>query len=232
MRRDSQHWAWLYLLTTTPPNAEEDVQVCAISCVLKTVMYSVLRSFRRVCASSFCHTRRHFITCQYSRRMAICTSSALGYHSPLLRDGLSTSLVGRVTDLPVRYHSVGNSEHQIGETVNISYVDRDGERHTIKGKAGDNVMYLGQKHDLDVEGACEASLACCTCHVYVKEEFYDMLGEPSEEEEDMLDLAPFLQENSRLSCQIILSKEIDGIEVTLPSATRNFYVDGHKPKHH
>lgn len=117
------------------------------------------------------------------------------------------------------------------DTVKITYIDRDGISHEIDGKVGDNVMYLAQKHDLDVEGACEASLACCTCHVYV-EKFFDQLGELDEEEEDMLDLAPFLQENSRLSCQIILSKELDGIIVRLPSATRNFYVDGHKPKPH
>lgn len=128
--------------------------------------------------------------------------------------------------------SLDQNQETAPDTVNITYIGRDGERYEIEGKTGDNVMYLAQRHDLDVEGACEASLACCTCHVYVKESFYDKLGEPTEEEEDMLDLAPFLQENSRLSCQIILSKEIDGIEVKIPSATRNFYVDGHKPKPH
>lgn len=118
------------------------------------------------------------------------------------------------------------------DIVKVIFIDRDGERQVIDGKVGDNVMYLAQRHDLDVEGACEASLACCTCHVYVEDKFYEMMDEPCEEEEDMLDLAPFLKENSRLSCQIILSKEMDGMEITLPSATRNFYVDGHKPKPH
>ena len=117
------------------------------------------------------------------------------------------------------------------EPVTVTYIDRNGLEHTIEGKAGDNVMYLAQRHDLDIEGACEASLACCTCHVYVETHF-DKLDELDEEEEDMLDLAPFLQENSRLSCQIILEKDIDGLIVRLPSATRNFYVDGHKPSHH
>ena len=117
------------------------------------------------------------------------------------------------------------------DLVNITYIDREGESHHIKAKVGDNVMYLAQKHDIEIEGACEASLACCTCHVYV-ENYFDKLNEIEEEEEDMLDLAPFLQENSRLSCQIILSKELDGLVVRLPSATRNFYVDGHVPKPH
>ncbi|CAB3984464.1 adrenodoxin, mitochondrial [Paramuricea clavata] len=93
-------------------------------------------------------------------------------------------------------------------------------------------MYLAHRHNVEIEGACEASLACSTCHVYVKQEYFDILPEPEEGEEDMLDLAPFLQENSRLSCQIILTKEMDGIEVMLPKATRNFYVDGHIPQPH
>lgn len=93
-------------------------------------------------------------------------------------------------------------------------------------------MYLAHKHDIEIEGACEASLACCTCHVYVDEEYCDLLEEPCEDEEDMLDMAPELQENSRLSCQIILEKKIDGIVVELPRITRNFYVDGHVPQPH
>jgi ferredoxin len=61
---------------------------------------------------------------------------------------------------------------------------------------------------------------------------YDEFPEPSEEEEDMLDLAFGLTETSRLGCQVILEKEHDGIVITLPSATRNMYVDGHVPKPH
>ncbi|XP_005108035.1 adrenodoxin-like protein 1, mitochondrial [Aplysia californica] len=118
------------------------------------------------------------------------------------------------------------------EVVNIVYIDRQGERHNVRGKVGDNVMYLAHRHNIEMEGACEASLACSTCHVYVKDEYTDKLPEPVEEEEDMLDMATFLKENSRLGCQIILTKELDGIEVTLPKATRNFYVDGHVPQPH
>ncbi|ULT93229.1 hypothetical protein L3Y34_003014 [Caenorhabditis briggsae] len=83
-----------------------------------------------------------------------------------------------------------------------------------------------------MEGACEASLACSTCHVYVDPAFSDKLPEPLEEEDDMLDMAPALKDNSRLGCQIVLTKELDGITVTLPTMTRNFYVDGHVPKPH
>lgn len=104
-----------------------------------------------------------------------------------------------------------------------------------------------------IKGACEASLACTTCHVYVHDDYLDRLPPAEEKEDDLLDMAPFLKENSRLGklqlnltvvmfrfnnvlkisgCQIVLTKELDGIEVTLPAATRNFYVDGHKPKPH
>jgi ferredoxin-2, mitochondrial len=87
-------------------------------------------------------------------------------------------------------------------------------------------------HDSYYSGACEASLACTTCHVYVKDAFLDKLPVADEKEEDLLDMAPFLKQNSRLGCQIVLTKELEGIELTLPKATRNFYVDGHKPKPH
>ncbi|XP_010805095.2 ferredoxin-2, mitochondrial isoform X1 [Bos taurus] len=80
--------------------------------------------------------------------------------------------------------------------------------------------------------ACEASLACSTCHVYVSEDHLDLLPPPDEREDDMLDMAPLLQENSRLGCQIVLTPELEGAEFTLPKITRNFYVDGHVPKPH
>lgn len=118
------------------------------------------------------------------------------------------------------------------EIVHITYITKDGIRIPVKGKIGDNVLYLAHRHNIDMEGACEASLACTTCHVYVKDNFIDDLPEASEKEDDLLDMAPFLRENSRLGCQIILSKELNGLELALPSATRNFYVDGHKPKPH
>ena len=82
------------------------------------------------------------------------------------------------------------------------------------------------------QGACEASLACSTCHVIIGEEHFDDLPEPSEDEEDMLDEAAGLTATSRLGCQIVLTHEMDGMEIRLPSHTRNFYVDGHVPEPH
>ncbi|XP_006787458.1 ferredoxin-2, mitochondrial [Neolamprologus brichardi] len=132
------------------------------------------------------------------------------------------------------YHSEeGSSNAEDPEdVVNVVYIDRSGQRIPVKAKVGDSVLYLAHKHGIDLEGACEASLACSTCHVYVSAAHFDKLQEPEEREDDMLDMAPMLQENSRLGCQIILTPELDGIEVTLPKVTRNFYVDGHVPKPH
>ncbi|XP_029436647.1 ferredoxin-2, mitochondrial isoform X2 [Rhinatrema bivittatum] len=118
------------------------------------------------------------------------------------------------------------------DIVNVVFIDRSGQRIPVRGKVGDNVLYLAHQHEIDLEGACEASLACSTCHVYVSEGFLEHLPDPDEREEDMLDMAPLLQENSRLGCQIILTKELEGAEFTLPKITRNFYVDGHVPKPH
>ncbi|XP_060525713.1 adrenodoxin-like protein 1, mitochondrial [Cylas formicarius] len=118
------------------------------------------------------------------------------------------------------------------EVVHVTFIKKDGHRVLVRGKVGDNLLYLAHRYEIPMEGACEASLACTTCHVYVKNNYQDKLPEPVEMEEDLLDMAPFLKENSRLGCQIILTKELDGLEVELPKATRNFYVDGHVPKPH
>ena len=71
-------------------------------------------------------------------------------------------------------------------------------------------------------GACGGSCACSTCHVIVEDEnLYDLMPEPDDDENDMLDLAFGLTETSRLGCQVIMSKELDGLRVKLPSMTRN-----------
>lgn len=77
------------------------------------------------------------------------------------------------------------------------------------------------KDKVDLEGACEGSLACSTCHVIVDSKWYPLLSSISDEENDMLDLAFGLTETSRLGCQIVLTDELDGLTVRLPSATRN-----------
>jgi ferredoxin-2, mitochondrial len=94
-------------------------------------------------------------------------------------------------------------------------------------------MRLAHSNDIELEGACEGSLACSTCHVIIEDQkFYDRVPEASDEENDMLDLAFGLTEKSRLGCQVKVEKELDGMVVRIPSATRNLAVDGFKPKPH
>ncbi|CAE6441208.1 unnamed protein product [Rhizoctonia solani] len=97
---------------------------------------------------------------------------------------------------------------------------------TVECNEGDNILDLAHEHDIDLEGACEGSVACSTCHVILSPEYYDLLPEPDDEENDMLDMAFGLTDTSRLGCQVKLGPELDGMTATLPSATRNMFVDG------
>ncbi|MBM3584905.1 MAG: 2Fe-2S iron-sulfur cluster binding domain-containing protein [Alphaproteobacteria bacterium] len=106
----------------------------------------------------------------------------------------------------------------------LTFIDRAGTRHEIDAHVGLSVMEIARRNGIDIEGACEGSLACSTCHVIVDPEDYDRLSEPTEDEEDMLDLAFGLTHTSRLSCQVIMTEELDGLTVTLPAATRNMMV--------
>ena len=81
---------------------------------------------------------------------------------------------------------------------------------------GLSIMELAHKFDVDIEGACEGSLACATCHVIVDPQWFDRLDPASEDEEDMLDLAFGLTETSRLGCQIVMTEALDGLVVELP----------------
>ncbi len=101
------------------------------------------------------------------------------------------------------------------------FIERDGTRREVDAPLGLSVLEIAHRHDIDIEGACEGSLACSTCHVIVDADWYDLLKEASEDEEDMLDLAFNLTRTSRLGCQIIITEELDGLTVRLPAATRN-----------
>jgi ferredoxin, 2Fe-2S len=103
----------------------------------------------------------------------------------------------------------------------MTFIERDGTRREVDAPLGLSVLEIAHKHGVDIEGACEGSLACSTCHVIVDAEWYELLKEASEDEEDMLDLAFGLTQTSRLGCQIIMSEELDGLTVKLPAATRN-----------
>ena len=103
----------------------------------------------------------------------------------------------------------------------MTFIERDGKRREVDAPLGLSVLEIAHKHGVDIEGACEGSLACSTCHVIVDPEWHELLKDATEDEEDMLDLAFGLTQTSRLGCQIIMTEELDGLTVKLPQATRN-----------
>jgi 2Fe-2S ferredoxin len=107
----------------------------------------------------------------------------------------------------------------------ITFIKAGGERVEVEAPLGLSVLEIAHRNNIDLEGACEGSLACSTCHVIVDPEWYDVLEGASEDEEDMLDLAFGLTHTSRLGCQIKMTDELDGLTVTLPTATRNMMVE-------
>ena len=106
----------------------------------------------------------------------------------------------------------------------MTFILTDGTRKDVEAPVGLSVLEIAHRNGIDLEGACEGSLACSTCHVIVDPNDYERLSEATEDEEDMLDLAWGLTETSRLGCQIIMSDELDGLTVKLPAATRNMMV--------
>ena len=117
--------------------------------------------------------------------------------------------------------------------IPVTFVLKDGAEVRALARPGEVALRLAQRYEVPMEGACEASLACVTCHCYVdQDDYFDQLPEATEEEEDLLDKAPFLAVNSRLGCQIVVTEELAGLQLRLPRATANFYVDGHVPQPH
>lgn len=101
------------------------------------------------------------------------------------------------------------------------FIELDGTRREVDAPVGLSVLEIAHKHGVDLEGACEGSLACSTCHVIVDPAWSESLKAPTEDEEDMLDLAFGLAATSRLGCQIIMSEALDGLTVRLPPGSRN-----------
>ena len=101
----------------------------------------------------------------------------------------------------------------------LVFIEPDGTRKDVDAPPGLSILEIAHRNDIDIEGACEGSLACSTCHVIVDANWFGRLEEPSEDEEDMLDLAFGLTPTSRLGCQIIITEELDGLTVTLPAET-------------
>jgi len=100
----------------------------------------------------------------------------------------------------------------------ITYIENNGKVHVIEVANGLSVMEGAVQNDIPgIDADCGGSMACATCHVYVKEEWLDKLPNKEDGEEDMLDMAYEPNKFSRLSCQLIVSDELDGLVVSMPN---------------
>ncbi|PCH36726.1 ferredoxin [Wolfiporia cocos MD-104 SS10] len=179
---------------------------------------------------------------------AFSSVSSHRHQPPLCRPGL--------IETRSAYHSSAVCNHGSitrpapGTGIKLHFKDSKGSHlKTVEVNEGDDILSIAHEHDIDLEGkhlfegrcqladlcdpgACEGSVACSTCHVILSPEHYDLLPEPEDDENDMLDMAFGLTDTSRLGCQVKITRELDGMTATLPSATRNMFVDGKKPTHH
>lgn len=105
--------------------------------------------------------------------------------------------------------------------LEVTFIDPRGNAVACKAEVGDNLLKVGQAAGLPLEGTCEGQMACSTCHVIVAAEWFEKLAEASEEEEDMLDFAAGARRTSRLSCQIDLTQQLDGLRVSVPSESHD-----------
>jgi len=103
----------------------------------------------------------------------------------------------------------------------MHFINTDGSKLTVDAPIGMSVLKIAQNNGIEIPGVCGGVLACSTCHVIVAPEYFKKLPPTSVEEEDMLDLTYGVERTSRLCCQIIITKELDGITVRIPQATVN-----------
>ena len=98
----------------------------------------------------------------------------------------------------------------------LIFVNSEGTEKSVEAENGLSVMEIARDNDLEIEGTCGGSISCCTCHVIIDKDWFSIVGSPNPDEEDMLDLAVGLQPTSRLSCQIEVTNELDGLRMTIP----------------
>ena len=103
----------------------------------------------------------------------------------------------------------------------VVFVEFNGTAREVVAQAGQSLMAVAVANNIDMEAACEGAMACSTCHVIVDEAWFGRLEAPSNDEDDMLDLASGLAPTSRLACQVILTDALDGLTVRLPDRVNN-----------
>ena len=99
--------------------------------------------------------------------------------------------------------------------MKIFVTDREGNKYTLEGDSGDTLMEVIRDNSLDIEAACGGCCACATCHVYIEDEWLERLSARDDDEESMLDQAFDVKNTSRLSCQISLTDDLDGLKLEL-----------------
>ncbi|KAG5015018.1 hypothetical protein JHK85_021154 [Glycine max] len=124
-----------------------------------------------------------------------------------------------------------NSEFVDGR-ISVTFIDKDGEEKHIKVPVGMSMLEAAHENDIELEGKSFDFRILLLRLKILDLEQYNKLEDPTDEENDMLDLAFGLTETSRLGCQVIAKPELDGIRLAIPAATRNFAVDGYVPKPH
>lgn len=101
----------------------------------------------------------------------------------------------------------------------ITYIDHEGTERAVEATNGESVMETAIKNSIPgIDADCGGACACATCHVYVDDAFMDKVGQPEDMEQSMLDFAENVKPNSRLSCQISVRDELDGLRVTTPES--------------
>ncbi|KAM6945888.1 adrenodoxin-like [Aplochiton taeniatus] len=141
---------------------------------------------------------------------------------------LSLTSLSNGTCIRQRDFTTGSPPLRADNKVTVNFVNRDGEKITVKGSPGDSLLDVIIDQDLDFDGfgACEGTLACSTCHLIFDEEVYKKLGPVTDEEMDMLDLAYGLTDTSRLGCQICLTKSLDGMTAKVPESVADIRQTG------
>ncbi|RXH81717.1 hypothetical protein DVH24_035138 [Malus domestica] len=146
------------------------------------------------------------------------------YLQPLFDQQSETNLLRGTIFEKHRLFSTSSASHSSNEgieqkeKISVTFVDKDGEEKHIKVPTGMSMLEAAHENDIELEGK--------------DVDYYSKLEDPTDEENDMLDLAFGLTETSRLGCQVIAKPELDGIRLAIPAATRNFAVDGYVPKPH
>ncbi len=105
------------------------------------------------------------------------------------------------------------------DELHILCTDRDGAVHSLPALEGWRIMEIIRDNGLPIKAECGGALECATCHVYVANQWWDKLVPKSDEEDEKLDEAFMVKRNSRLSCQILMRPDLDGLEVTLAPET-------------